>query len=149
MTTTIEQSGVCRVCGCTNDRACEGGCTWANHGRTVCSACAFPHEELLFHQTVVEMSLLGPVQLAIDPTYLFALIGELQLALRHPGNQGGSAEIARQFIENVRQEHFNTPALYETIRRGFMAEHDVPREPAIVTPEPAALILPGDPDFEE
>lgn len=28
----------CRVCGCTNDRACQGGCYWVE--RDLCSACA-------------------------------------------------------------------------------------------------------------
>jgi hypothetical protein len=32
-------SGVrsCRICGCTDARACPGGCSWA--GETLCSAC--------------------------------------------------------------------------------------------------------------
>ena len=28
----------CRVCGCTTERACEGGCSWAS--RDLCSRCA-------------------------------------------------------------------------------------------------------------
>lgn len=28
----------CRVCGCTEDRACAGGCSW--HRANLCSACA-------------------------------------------------------------------------------------------------------------
>ena len=28
----------CRVCGCTDDRACEGGCYWV--GPDLCSRCA-------------------------------------------------------------------------------------------------------------
>jgi hypothetical protein len=34
-----EQSAVrsCRVCGCTDDRACEGGCGWAE--QDLCTAC--------------------------------------------------------------------------------------------------------------
>jgi hypothetical protein len=30
-------TGRCRVCGCTNDRACLGGCWWV--GLDLCSAC--------------------------------------------------------------------------------------------------------------
>ncbi len=33
---------VCQVCGCTWDRACPGGCAWANAERTLCTACADP-----------------------------------------------------------------------------------------------------------
>lgn len=30
--------GVCRVCGCTHDRACDNGCTWVTND--LCSTCA-------------------------------------------------------------------------------------------------------------
>jgi hypothetical protein len=30
--------GICRYCGCTERRACPGGCSWANLEETVCSA---------------------------------------------------------------------------------------------------------------
>jgi hypothetical protein len=30
--------GVCRVCGCTDERACPGGCVWAEPN--LCSRCA-------------------------------------------------------------------------------------------------------------
>jgi hypothetical protein len=29
----------CQICGCTEDRACPGGCSWANPQRTLCSRC--------------------------------------------------------------------------------------------------------------
>lgn len=32
-------AGECRFCGCTEERACYGGCSWANATRTVCSRC--------------------------------------------------------------------------------------------------------------
>jgi DNA-binding XRE family transcriptional regulator len=31
--------GVCRQCGCTDNRACQGGCGWANDAHTLCTAC--------------------------------------------------------------------------------------------------------------
>lgn len=34
------KSGTCRVCGCTDQRACFGGCCWVNEEHTLCSACA-------------------------------------------------------------------------------------------------------------
>lgn len=34
------KSGQCHVCGCTEDRACDGGCEWANKDQTLCSLCA-------------------------------------------------------------------------------------------------------------
>jgi hypothetical protein len=32
--------GVCRVCGCTDNHACEGGCSWVDDEHTLCSRCA-------------------------------------------------------------------------------------------------------------
>lgn len=32
-------AGVCRECGCTEDAACEGGCSWVDTNKTLCSAC--------------------------------------------------------------------------------------------------------------
>lgn len=34
------QSGRCFVCGCTDGRACRGGCGWADVWATLCSRCA-------------------------------------------------------------------------------------------------------------
>lgn len=31
----------CRICGCTQERACEGGCAWADATETVCTRCVF------------------------------------------------------------------------------------------------------------
>lgn len=31
----------CRVCDCSEESACEGGCTWADEEQTVCSRCHF------------------------------------------------------------------------------------------------------------
>ncbi len=31
-------SGVCRVCGCTDEWACEGGCGWVDAAQTLCSS---------------------------------------------------------------------------------------------------------------
>ena len=32
--------GVCRVCGCTDEWGCDGGCCWVNAEHTLCSECA-------------------------------------------------------------------------------------------------------------
>ena len=36
---TMPTRGVCRYCGCTDDRACPGGCAWVDTAHTKCSAC--------------------------------------------------------------------------------------------------------------
>jgi hypothetical protein len=33
--------GRCSVCGCTEARACIGGCAWTDASRTLCSACGW------------------------------------------------------------------------------------------------------------
>jgi len=32
----------CRICGCTEDFACRGGCSWSAEDETVCSRCYGP-----------------------------------------------------------------------------------------------------------
>ncbi|HEU4619201.1 MAG TPA: hypothetical protein VFV10_14270 [Gammaproteobacteria bacterium] len=32
--------GICRKCGCTDEFGCDGGCSWVNARRTLCSRCA-------------------------------------------------------------------------------------------------------------
>lgn len=32
-------SGVCRICKCTGERGCPGGCGWADKAHTLCSIC--------------------------------------------------------------------------------------------------------------
>ena len=32
-------SGICHVCGCTDERGCDVGCSWADEDCTICSAC--------------------------------------------------------------------------------------------------------------
>lgn len=36
----LELTGMCSVCGCTEDSPCPGGCIWANAQATLCSRCA-------------------------------------------------------------------------------------------------------------
>jgi len=32
--------GVCKLCGCTDAKACAAGCSWVDAEHTLCSACA-------------------------------------------------------------------------------------------------------------
>lgn len=41
----VIESGQCFFCSCTDDNACEEGCSWVDGLHTVCSACA----DLLAH----------------------------------------------------------------------------------------------------
>ena|ERR1051325_7828921 len=33
-------AGTCRYCSCTDEEACDGGCSWADESRSICSTCA-------------------------------------------------------------------------------------------------------------
>ncbi len=36
----VVETARCRACGCTDDEACEGGCSWVDDEHTLCSMCA-------------------------------------------------------------------------------------------------------------
>jgi hypothetical protein len=40
----LARPGTCRRCGCTDLRACAGGCFWVDPEHTLCSECEFPGE---------------------------------------------------------------------------------------------------------
>jgi len=39
---TLTKLGQCAACGCTDEHACEGGCSWVDVDHTICSACLDP-----------------------------------------------------------------------------------------------------------
>lgn len=62
----------CRVCGCTEDRACPGGCCWVPDPRMLgdlCSTCAH-----LLHQNGM---LTDPLDVLLDP---FGALGQMAAA---------------------------------------------------------------------
>lgn len=38
----VHMPGICADCGCTDEFACDGGCSWLDRGHTLCSSCAPP-----------------------------------------------------------------------------------------------------------
>lgn len=53
--------GVCKLCGCTEDRACLDtetfeGCHWVNEERTVCNVCALTYSRSLFGALLVMLA---------------------------------------------------------------------------------------------
>lgn len=76
----------------------------------------------------VERELRGvkEIELTLNAADAFVLISQLQLALRHPDNQGRSAIIARKIVERLRSVLAQgRPAVEEIIRRGYDPQHDV------------------------
>lgn len=44
----LPKSGVCRVCGCTDDNACQPACSWVDKDHTLCSACDGTHADTVY-----------------------------------------------------------------------------------------------------
>jgi hypothetical protein len=59
------------------------------------------------------------VALILDPQEALVLLGNLQLALRHAGNMGGSAEIALAIARKLEAYLAFSPALAEVAARGW------------------------------
>lgn len=70
-----------------------------------------------------------PIEFVTTPSRVLILIAQLQLALRHPGNTGKSAEVAREFITNMtRAVCSQVPEAQELIDMGNNPAYDVTRE---------------------
>jgi hypothetical protein len=78
----------CRACGCTDARACPGGCSWVEPD--LCSNCATAMAQL----TAMADAL---VTLEVPMLTLTAVHGNLCLALRHPKNTGMTRELVEGF----------------------------------------------------
>ena len=72
------------------------------------------------------MSKPGTVQLLLDYANVASLIGQLQLAFRHPGNTGPSRtmaeELVRDLIERLDPDHGE---LYDIFMQGFDPQFDL------------------------
>jgi hypothetical protein len=65
----------------------------------------------------------------VDCTCLISIIGNLQLALRHPNNVGPSARAVRQLIDQVIAAiELEAPYVAQMLRRGDNPAHDQMRE---------------------
>ncbi len=71
----------------------------------------------------------GPIMIEVDPIYLFVLVGTVQLALRHPGNRGHSADLAREAATAFQQRLGEIdPAIAIALEQGWHPEFDVTSE---------------------
>ena len=72
---------------------------------------------------------MAPVTLILPPAEAFALLANLQLALRHPGNAGRAREVAEQTARGI-QARIAPPGspLAEVAEMGWREECDVPVE---------------------
>src|SRR5437879_5601625 len=81
----------CRVCGCTEERACPGQCSWVGD-QDICSRCMVGLASAV-------------VPLDINAGLLLAIHGYLCLALRHPEIQGTTTttELIEPFVGELGQ----------------------------------------------
>lgn len=137
--------GVCKYCGCTEQRACPGGCQWIHEEETICSRCApaMTAEDVLRVMAFDHRGLAGePLIVPLDSVAVQSLIGMLQVALRHPqASLGQSAEVARRFIAGCQLtfEEAGCHGIAELIRRGNDPAHDQPA--AAAEPQQQPLII--------
>lgn len=64
------------------------------------------------------------IVLTLTPVQAWILLGQLQLALRHPGNVGQSAALAREIADRVQKGVAPSGALKEVAEQGWNEEHD-------------------------
>jgi hypothetical protein len=142
--------GVCRFCGCTEMRACrlpEGEpCCWLDEAQTICSGCVEKLDEReLLQVWIAEFQPVAGEQfsIALNLTTAHAVLGALQLALRHPqiGGFPGAADHVSHFAEALGDVLSQVGyAAREVVRRGFVGCHRPTAEPS-----PSNIILPEGP----
>jgi hypothetical protein len=65
------------------------------------------------------------ITLKVDFEVAFSLVAQLQVALRHPGNNGAQAIKMRLFVEALINRIAFTPTIRRVLEAGWKREHDV------------------------
>lgn len=135
--------GTCRHCGCTDDIGCVEGCSWADPEHTLCTSCAKRNDEgyqqALLEAAQAELKAFGSepiITLALPAPQAMVLLSNLQLALKHPQNDGPNAAVAQAIVEEIGVVFASAgcTALCELIVLGAGPAYDV------------GSSVPGDPD---
>jgi len=66
----------------------------------------------------------APLAVHINPYVAICVMGQLQLALRHPLNRGASAHVARTFADKLQAYLSQSPALAEVTEQGWHEGYD-------------------------
>jgi len=69
-----------------------------------------------------------PILIHLTCQQAWDIMSQLQLAFRHPKNDGGSRSVAEAFARDLEACATPTPMLKEIARRGWLREYDVPQE---------------------
>ncbi|MEM8829501.1 MAG: hypothetical protein AAGE96_09105 [Cyanobacteria bacterium P01_G01_bin.19] len=74
-----------------------------------------------------------PVNLSINGLTLFMMIGQLQLALRHPSNKGQSADIIRDIVIDMQNQlQSRSPGIKQILDKGWHPEFDISTDEQVV-----------------
>jgi hypothetical protein len=152
----------CRICGCTEEKACLSGgvpCHWVEPD--LCSACATAtgptadagaeilmetHHQLGKLQLTMAdmMALQGTPPLAVDigPTPALFLLSAIQIACCHPGLTGEVKATVVQIGQGLQEYLSVTENLAKITAAGWERGFDVPTVPE------RRIILPGEPGFQ-
>ena len=84
-----------------------------------------PDSRAQFQQDLVALQTKGVIRIEIPALDAFCLIGQLQLALRHPQNTGPTAQMTREFAERLILIAATTPALRAIAELGWDPNFDV------------------------
>lgn len=71
-----------------------------------------------------------PITVSLTPLGAWALVATLQLALRHPSNNGPTAAGMRKFTDHlISQIAAGNHGIRELLRAGYDPKHDTPVDP--------------------
>jgi hypothetical protein len=107
----------CRVCGCSECAACDGGCFWVEWD--LCSECG-EHAD--------------SVQIQLNIGQGMCVVAALQLASRHPNFVGPTRDTAEAFARFLQKAISRSPVMAQILEAGWHPEFDQPAESRIVIP---------------
>jgi len=116
MTSELIIPGRCTRCGCTEERACQGGCYWVDPDRTLCSRCAGdtygpqsveqmqPVLDQARKEMLVAIAANQRIRFELGPHEAMTILGHLQLAARHPKSVGPATRLVREIASTLQEE---------------------------------------------
>ena len=129
MNTKQKAQHACKVCGCTDEFACPGGCGWAT--KDTCTRCFKVNiEQLHAELQAFERIGLGEINFSLGGLAAFNLIGLLQLALRHPNLSQRQKDFLTGFAVSIKQSFpGGMVQIHAAIAKGFDPGCDQDRFP--------------------
>ncbi len=128
----------CRVCGCTDAKACPGGCSWV--AEDLCSSCVpatYTPEELA---AGLSLLLKGDFVLKLTGTQAFQLVAGLQLLLRRPDIGEGIRKELGMIARSIQKAISVTPAIAQFVEAGWNPTFDIPSQ--VEPQEERRIIIP-------